>query len=83
MHNQVRELCTNYGKIDIMWFDFSYGNMSGEKWQASKLVNLVRSLQPDIIIDNRLVCEKTKDPDDEPFYAGISARPSSLFRRKD
>ena len=22
MYNQVEEVCTNYGKIDIMWFDF-------------------------------------------------------------
>ncbi len=54
MHKQVRELCTKYGKIDIMWFDFSYGEMSGEKWGASQLVKLVRELQPGIIIDNRL-----------------------------
>jgi len=54
MHGQVRELCTNYGKIDIMWFDFSYDDMTGEKWLATKLVKMVRSLQPEIIIDNRL-----------------------------
>lgn len=54
MHNQVRELCTKYGQIDILWFDYSYGEMSGEKWEATKLVNMVRSLQPGIIIDNRL-----------------------------
>ncbi len=54
MHNQVRELATNYGKIDIMWFDFSYGEMSGEKWKATELVKMVRELQPEIIIDNRL-----------------------------
>ena len=54
MHNQVRELCTNYGKIDIMWFDFSYDNMTGETWRATELVNMVRELQPGIIIDNRL-----------------------------
>jgi alpha-L-fucosidase len=53
-HGQVRELLTNYGKIDIIWFDFSYGEMSGEKWQATKLVKMVRELQPGIIIDNRL-----------------------------
>ena len=29
MHGQVRELLTDYGRLDIMWFDFSYGNMSG------------------------------------------------------
>lgn len=54
LHGQVRELCTNYGKLDLMWFDFSYGEMTGEKWRATELVEMVRSLQPDIILDNRL-----------------------------
>nr|AMO13190.1 glycoside hydrolase [uncultured bacterium] len=54
MHGQVRELCTNYGKLDILWFDFSYPEMSGEKWRATELVRMVRSYQPDVIIDNRL-----------------------------
>lgn len=58
LHNQVREICTNYGKIDILWFDFSYGEgenaMRGEKWRATELVSMVRSLQPGVIIDNRL-----------------------------
>ena len=58
MHNQVRELCDNYGKIDILWFDFSYEDqynvMRGEKWKATELVTMVRQLQPGVIIDNRL-----------------------------
>ena len=58
LHNQVRELCTNYGKLDILWFDFSYENenavMRGETWKATQLVEMVRQLQPEIIIDNRL-----------------------------
>ena len=54
MHNQVREICTNYGKIDILWFDFSYGDMRGEKWKAKELISMVRKLQPDVVIDNRL-----------------------------
>lgn len=54
MHNQVREICTNYGKLDVLWFDYSYDDMRGEKWRASELVNMVRELQPDVIIDNRL-----------------------------
>ena len=58
LHNQVREVCTNYGKIDILWFDFSYENengvMRGETWRASELVDMVRTLQPGVIIDNRL-----------------------------
>ena len=52
--NQVRELCENYGKLDLLWFDFSYDAMRGETWQATKLIEMVRSLQPGILIDNRL-----------------------------
>lgn len=54
MHTQVRELCTNYGKLDLLWFDFSYDNLRGEAWRAAELVEMVRSLQPGVIIDNRL-----------------------------
>lgn len=54
MHGQVKELCSNYGKLDIMWFDYSYDEMRGEKWRATELVRMLRSYQPDIIIDNRL-----------------------------
>lgn len=54
MHGQVRELCSNYGKIDILWFDFSYDDMRGEKWRATELVRMVRELQPCVIMDNRL-----------------------------
>lgn len=54
MHGQVRELCTNYGKIDLMFFDFSYDNLRGEAWRASRLTQMIRELQPGIILNNRL-----------------------------
>lgn len=54
LHAQVRELCTNYGKLDLLWFDFSYGNLRGDAWRATELVEMVRSLQPDIVLNNRL-----------------------------
>jgi len=54
MHGQIRELLTGYGKLDIMWFDFSYGEMSGEKWKSSEIIKMVRTIQPHLIIDNRL-----------------------------
>lgn len=54
LHNQVRELCTNYGKLDLLWFDFSYDHLRGDAWKATELMEMVRSLQPDVIIDNRL-----------------------------
>ena len=70
MRNQVTELLTNYGKIDILWFDFSYDGQDGEgdqswmkgkgknDWEAEKLIATARSLQPDIIIDNRTDIEQ-------------------------
>ena len=54
MHHQVEEIVTKYGKLDILWFDFSYGEMFGEKWKASDLIELVRKHQPDVVVDNRL-----------------------------
>ena len=55
MHGQVRELTTQYGKLDIMWFDFSYGEMKLEKWKSKELVEMVRRNQPGIILNNRLI----------------------------
>jgi len=54
MHGQVEELVKNYRKIDIMWFDYSFDQYSGEKWKVSKRVEMVRKNQLGIIIDNRL-----------------------------
>jgi alpha-L-fucosidase len=62
MREQVRDLLTNYGKIDIIWFDFSYPErdyhgLPGKgraDWQSEELLALVRELQPEIMVDNRL-----------------------------
>jgi alpha-L-fucosidase len=62
LHGQVRELLTGYGRIDYMWFDFSYpgqdwGWSKGkgrEDWQSEELEALVRRLQPHILLNDRL-----------------------------
>ena len=54
MHGQIEELVTNYGKIDILWFDYAYDELRGEAWRATELIRMVRRHQPDVIIDNRL-----------------------------
>ena len=54
LHAQVEELVTGYGRIDLMWFDFSYDHMVGETWRATDLVRMIRQHQPDMLIDNRL-----------------------------
>ncbi len=57
LKNQVRELLTNYGQIDVIWFDFSFPGKNGkghDDWDSEGLLKMVRQLQPNIIIDDRL-----------------------------
>ncbi len=49
----VRELCTNYGKLDILWYDVSWPLKSPELWESARMNALVRELQPHILINNR------------------------------
>lgn len=53
MHGQVRELCTKFGKLDLIWFD-GHWEHTAEEWQSAELVALIRELQPDILINDRL-----------------------------
>jgi alpha-L-fucosidase len=49
----VRELCTNYGHLDVMWYDVSWPLGSPEAWESVKMNTMVRELQPHIVINNR------------------------------
>jgi alpha-L-fucosidase len=60
MKNQITELLTEYGKIDLLWLDFSFPPQQGyagkgrDDWNSLELLNLVKQLQPQIIINDRL-----------------------------
>jgi alpha-L-fucosidase len=55
LHAQVRELVSNYGPIDILWWDYSSQDFQGdEAWRAGELMGMVRGKQPQIIMNNRL-----------------------------
>jgi len=49
----VRELMTNYGTIDILWYDVSWPLKSPALWESARMNAMVRRLQPGIIINNR------------------------------
>ena len=51
MQGEIRELLSNYGKVDLMWFD--YDGRAAVYDQANTYA-LVKKLQPEILIDNRL-----------------------------
>ena len=50
LHGQVRELLTNYGRIDGFWFDLGG---KPEDWDSVELFKMMRTLQPWLIINNR------------------------------
>lgn len=72
MHGQVEELVTGYGKIDLLWFDFSYDKLTGEAWRATDLVRMIRRHQPDVLVDNRL------EVSGEGFGSLLSGEPSEF-----
>ncbi|MEN7548233.1 alpha-L-fucosidase [Rapidithrix thailandica] len=56
LKNQVREILSNYGQVDILWLDFSYPGEHGKSrddWGSVELMKMVRKLQPGIIVNDR------------------------------
>ncbi len=53
MFAQMRELLTNYGKIDLLWFDGGW-ERTPEEWKAREFEKMIRELQPGIVINDRL-----------------------------
>jgi len=53
MFAQVRELLTDYGRIDVIWFDGGW-ERSIPQWRSNELEAMIRELQPEILINDRL-----------------------------
>ena len=51
MQSEVRELLSNCGRIDLMWFDW---DAHEPLYDQARTYQIVKDLQPGIIIDNRL-----------------------------
>src|SRR5690625_1597613 len=61
LHAQVREVLTGYGRLDYLFYDFTYvadhNQMAGKgpwDWDAEGLLAMTRELQPGIIVNDRL-----------------------------
>ena len=90
LHDQVRELMTNYGKIDYLFYDGSwlpginwtgtpgwgqgYQKETAELWRSKELNRIVRSFQPGIIINNRGGLEEDLDTPEQKIAASKSGR---------
>ncbi len=62
LHGQTRELLTGFGKVDVIWFDFSYSKLDTgwskgkgkADWRSEELLAMARELQPGIVVNDRL-----------------------------
>ena len=52
IHGHVRELLTNYGKIDILWYDVNWP-LNAQQWESEKMNDMIYKLQPEIIVNDR------------------------------
>lgn len=66
LHGQVRELLTGYGAVDVMWFDGQWERTAAE-WKADELRALIRELQPDCLVNERLPASSTDFETPEQF----------------
>jgi alpha-L-fucosidase len=87
MRDQITELLTKYGKIDILWLDFSFPRKDGhgkgkDEWGSVELLKLIRKLQPGIIVDNRLNLEEYKDGADFETPEQVSTAELAKYRGK-
>jgi alpha-L-fucosidase len=71
MHGQIRELLSNYGLISIMWFD----GLGGTAKDWNQLFEMIRSLQPGIIINNRAGLAADHDTPEQKIGAFQNHRP--------
>jgi alpha-L-fucosidase len=79
VHQQVRELMTNYGKIDILWYDGNWIPGVEPKdlaacWRSEELNRMVRTLQPDIVINNRSSLDEDIDTPEQHVTASGEGR---------
>ena len=87
IRNQITELLTNYGKIDILWLDFSFPQKDGhgkghDDWGSAGLLKLIRKLQPGIIVDNRLDLNDYADGADFETPEQVSPAALEKYRGK-
>lgn len=83
VHAQVRELMTNYGKIDVLWYDGWWipGTEGTDRkkdtpilWKSKELNGMVRKLQPHIIINNRAGLPEDTDTPEQNTNASEAGR---------
>jgi alpha-L-fucosidase len=70
----VQELLTQYGKVDILWYDVARPFNSYEGWDGLAINQMARSIQPHLIINDRLNLEEDFSTPEGSVKAAESGR---------
>ena len=64
-HNQVMEICTNYGKIDLLWFDGGWVQKHDDPGKAPRIegFRVKKPFNQDIKMDELVTKIRSKQPD--------------------
>ena len=52
-NDQMHDLMTNYGKIDLLWFDGDW-ERSAKQWKAKEFKAYLESMNPEVVVNSRL-----------------------------
>jgi len=72
-HGLIRELLTNYGKIDVLWYDVSWP-LDAAGWESDRMNQMVFELQPEIIVNNRNQLEGDFSTPEQKIEAAADGR---------
>ncbi|MFA7230442.1 MAG: alpha-L-fucosidase [Victivallaceae bacterium] len=64
LYNSVEQLLTEYGKIDILFFDYTSKHKNSSEWNPERLLKMIYRLQPEILVNDRLSFDKKSYPGD-------------------
>jgi len=70
----VRELMSNYGRIDVLFYDVPWPLKSAQQWESQKMNAMVRRLQPHIIINDRSILPEDYSTPEENTRAAKKGR---------
>lgn len=89
LHGQVRELCTQFGRVACIWFDGDWPNhllegdtayfAAGGPFEYEKLYDMIHTLQPDAVIHNNRHAEPLPGEDVQGFEQDLPGQNTASF----
>jgi alpha-L-fucosidase len=77
VRRQLTHLLTDYGPIDLLWFDGQW-ERSAEEWRSADLRRMIKNLQPHVLINDRLPGAGDYETPEQGFPTDVPEGPWEL-----